>query len=74
MVMKQQGTVKFYNDNKGYGFIIPSDSGDDVFFGRHSLATDVKIGLNDVVMYEMGTDRKTGKLQARNLELVDGPA
>jgi len=72
--MKQQGTVKFYNDNKGYGFIIPSDGGDDVFFGRHSLATDVKIGLNDVVMYDMGTDRKTGKLQARNLELVDGPA
>jgi CspA family cold shock protein len=65
----QAGTVKFYNDQKGFGFIQPDDGGKDVFVhisaveraGMHNLNEGQKIS------YEIVTDRKTGKSSADNL-------
>ena len=64
------GTVKWFNDQKGYGFIQPDDGGKDVFVhisaveqaGMRSLAEGQKIG------YEIVTDRRTGKQSAGNLK------
>ena len=67
------GTVKFYNDQKGFGFIQPDDGGKDVFVhisaveraGMHSLNEGQKIS------FEVVADRKTGKSSADNLRAAD---
>jgi CspA family cold shock protein len=67
------GTVKFFNITKGFGFIQPEDGSKDAFVhataleraGIHSLTEGQK------VEYELVTDRKTGKMSADNLSLLD---
>ena len=63
------GTVKFFNAQKGYGFIQPEDGGNDAFV--HISAVE-KAGLNSLVQdqrvsYELETDRR-GKTSAVNLQ------
>lgn len=65
------GTVKWFNPQKGYGFIQPADGGKDVFV--HISAVQ-RAGLNDLregekVTYELATDRRTGKQSADDLKL-----
>lgn len=65
------GTVKWFNPNKGYGFIQPDDGGSDVFV--HISAVE-KAGLSSLsegqrVSYELFDNR--GKTAAGNLELID---
>jgi len=62
------GTVKFFNSDKGYGFIAPVDGGDDSFVHisaveRAGMATLTK---DQRVSYEIETDRR-GKQSAVNL-------
>jgi CspA family cold shock protein len=62
------GTVKFFNDNKGYGFIAPENGGDDSFV--HISAVE-RAGLSTLtkdqrLSYEIETDRR-GKQSAVNL-------
>jgi len=45
MRMRQTGTVKFYNSQKGYGFIKPDDGGNDVFV--HVTAVE-RSGIGDL--------------------------
>jgi CspA family cold shock protein len=67
------GTVKFFNITKGFGFIQPEDGSKDAFVhataleraGIHSLTEGQK------VEYELVTDRKTGKMSADNLSLLN---
>ncbi len=67
-----QGTVKWFNPNKGFGFIAPDEGGEDVFVH----VTAVKdAGLNDLsdnqkVEFEK-TEGNNGKYSATNLRLVD---
>ncbi|WP_407519066.1 cold-shock protein [Methylobacterium oryzisoli] len=64
------GTVKWFNGQKGFGFIQPDDGGSDVFVhisaversGMHSLSEGQKIS------YEMETDRRSGKQSAGSLK------
>ena len=44
----KQGTVKFFNDSKGFGFIIPEDGEDDLFVYRSSINKNSK-GLRTLV-------------------------
>jgi cold shock protein len=65
------GTVKFFNVDKGYGFIAPETGGADSFV--HITAVE-RAGLrtleqNQRVSFELETDRR-GKQSAVNLELV----
>ena len=63
------GTVKFYNSQKGYGFIQPEDGGNDAFVhitaveraGMQTLNQDQKVS------YDLEEDRR-GKMSAVNLK------
>ncbi len=65
------GTVKWYNAQKGYGFIEPSDGGKDVFVHATAVEAAGLRGLNDgqQVSYELQEDR--GKTSAGNLKAVE---
>ncbi len=54
----QEGTVKFFNETKGFGFIKPNDGGPEVFV--HATGLIDKITQDDQVSYEV-QDGKKGK-------------
>jgi len=63
------GTVKFYNGQKGYGFIQPDNGGKDVFV--HATALE-RAGIRNLVegqkvSFDIEEDRRTGKVSASNL-------
>lgn len=67
------GTVKWFNTQKGFGFIAPDDGGKDVFV-HISAVERAGIGyLRDgqKVSFELVSDRKSGKLSADNLKALD---
>ncbi|MFZ1812870.1 MAG: cold-shock protein [Rhizobiaceae bacterium] len=64
------GTVKWFNTQKGYGFIQPDAGGPDVFV--HISAVE-RAGMRQLdegqkISYEILTDRRTGKASAGNLQ------
>jgi len=64
-----QGTVKWFNSQKGFGFIQPDDGSKDVFV--HISAVE-RAGMSNLhegqkISYEVIADRKTGKSSAQNL-------
>ena len=64
------GTVKWYNETKGYGFIQPDNGGKDVFVHASALERAGMRGLAEgqKVSYEVEADRRTGKESASNLQ------
>lgn len=66
----QTGTVKWFNDQKGFGFIEPSEGGEDIFVhisavsksGMHTLVEGQKVS------FEIEKDPKRGKSSAANLK------
>ena len=69
------GTVKFFNENKGYGFIQPDEGGQDAFV--HITAVE-RAGMqtlreNQRVGYDLEPDRR-GKMAATNLRSADEAA
>ncbi|HCI48909.1 MAG: cold-shock protein [Alphaproteobacteria bacterium RIFCSPLOWO2_01_FULL_45_8] len=64
------GTVKWFNPTKGYGFISPENGGKDIFVHVSAVERAGLKGLNEgqKVSYEIVTDR--GKQSAGNLQLV----
>ena len=65
-----EGTVKFYNETKGFGFIQPADGSQDVFVhatalercGMHSLKEGQK------VMFDTAIDKRSGKTAVSTIE------
>lgn len=51
------GTVKFFNDEKGYGFITPDDGGKDVFVHANGL-DGIRINEGDKVSFETEEGKK----------------
>lgn len=62
-----QGTVKFFNDTKGFGFIKPSDSSEDIFVHTSGLIDEIR--ENDVVDYDLERGRKG--MNAVNVKVVN---
>ena len=65
-----EGTVKWFNTTKGYGFIMPQDGGKDVFVHITAVQAAGLRGLNDgqKVTYEVTMER--GKAAATNLKVA----
>jgi CspA family cold shock protein len=63
------GTVKWFNAQKGYGFIQPDDGGKDVFVHISAVEQAGLKGLNEgqKISFEIVTDRRSGKSSAGNL-------
>jgi CspA family cold shock protein len=66
------GTVKWYNETKGYGFIQPDNGGKDVFVHATALERAGMRGLAEgqKISYEVEADRRTGKESATNLQMA----
>lgn len=64
------GKVKWFNSDKGYGFIQPDDGSKDVFVHISAVERAGMSGLNEgqKVSFELRADRKTGKSSADNLK------
>jgi cold shock protein len=66
------GTVKFYNDQKGFGFIQPDDGAKDVFVHATALERAGIQGLREgqKVRFDTENDRRTGKVAVGTIELA----
>ena len=64
------GTVKWFNETKGYGFITPDQGGQDVFVHISAVERSGLRSLNDgqKISFDLEADRKTGKSSAVNLK------
>lgn len=64
------GVVKFYNDQKGYGFIQPDNGGKDVFVHATALERAGIRGLveGQKVSFDTREDRRTGKIAVDNIQ------
>ena len=66
------GTVKWFNETKGFGFIQPDNGGNDVFVHISAVERAGMRGLAEgqKVSYEMETDKRSGKQSAGSLQTV----
>ncbi|NBR02923.1 MAG: cold-shock protein [Alphaproteobacteria bacterium] len=67
-----QGTVKWFNTQKGYGFINPDDEGNDVFVHITAVQNSGLTGLNEGqrVSYELA-EQRNGRFAAVDLTVID---
>ena len=62
----KEGTVQFFNNSKGFGFIKPDDSGDDIFVHQSGLIDEIR--EDDKVKFDVEQGKKG--LNAVNVEVI----
>jgi len=62
----EEGTIKFFNEAKGFGFITPNNGGDDIFV--HVTGLNGKVRENDKVTYTVENGKKG--LNATNVTVI----
>jgi cold shock protein len=69
----QTGKVKWFNTQKGFGFIAPDDGGNDVFVHISAVERAGLTGLAEgqAVSFELQMDRRSGKYSADRLQVVE---
>ncbi len=69
--MRVNGTVKFFNHARGFGFIAPNDGGKDVFVHATALEKSgvASIDEGDTVSFDIENDARGRGKQATNLQL-----
>lgn len=68
----KQGTVKFFNGIKGYGFIKNDETNEDIFVHFSALNDGVKeLREGQKVTYEVEQDSKSGKDRAANVSIAE---
>jgi cold shock protein len=67
-----EGTVKWFNSQKGFGFIQPTDGSKDVFVHISAVERAGMNGLNEgqKISFDLITDRKSAKTSAGNLQAI----
>lgn len=70
--MATTGTVKWFNAQKGYGFIQPESGGTDVFVHVSAVERSGLAGLNDgqKIEFDVERDKRSGKSAAVNLRAL----
>jgi CspA family cold shock protein len=66
-----EGTVKWFNNDKGYGFITPNDGGEDIFVHHQSIQMDGYKTLKDGQKVEFTTEKGKKGLQAANVRILE---
>jgi len=66
------GTVKFFNSQKGYGFIVQDNGGPDVFVHISAVERAGMLMLNEgqKLSFDVQADRRSGKSAAENLQAI----
>jgi cold shock protein len=66
------GTVKFFNTQKGFGFIAPEDGSSDVFVHISAVEQAGMVALHEGqrISFDVVTDQRRGKTNAQNLKAI----
>jgi CspA family cold shock protein len=67
------GTVKFYRDDRGFGFIKPDDGGKDVFVHISECKPLYALTEGERVEFELGMSKKSQRVQAEKVKVLKPP-
>jgi cold shock protein len=72
VLLMDKGTVKWFNEEKGFGFISNDNGGDDVFVHFSAIVSQgfKSLAEGQKVTFDTETDPRNGKLKASNVSVV----
>lgn len=66
------GTVRFFDPQRGFGFVAPDDGGDDLFVHISAVERSglTALGKGDFIEFDVERDNRTGKFIVTNIDIV----